>query len=986
MNQDLLENLNDKQKAAVMHNRGPLLIIAGAGTGKTRVITSKILHLIQNDKMKSSEILALTFTEKASAEMVERVDIQMPLGYEEVWIKTFHGFCDKVLRESGHEIGLDPNYKLLDKLQQWVFVKERLFDFDLKYFRPLGNPNSFINILTTHFGRIKEEFITPAEYVEYAKKMVAEVEAKKSLSAQEEIDVKSVLGVELEEAGKVLEAALAYQKYQELLLVENCMDFGDLSYYVLKLFEERPSVLAHYQERFKYILVDEFQDTNYAQFRLLLLLSGATDEGTSSPDVERNICVVGDDDQSIFRWRGASLSNILQFKKAFPDSEEIVLTENYRSNQNILDASHKFIKFNDPDRLEYKSGISKELKSQSQESIPIKTMHFAHYKEEVNFVIDEITKAVPSKEGLTHSDIAILVRSNAAAIPFAEALKKAGIPYYIRNPKGLMSYEEVKDLAAVVRALADSSDNIALMRLLQFPAFAIPMKDVVGLYNKAHSGHTDVFKIIEAGLDDETTLPGFEDSLTKFLDLYARTLEFSKNRGAGEVIDFFLRESGYLVELAREFSAESQEKLNNITAFSKIVWGFEQNATDHSVFDFAEYLKMIDESNIPLVEDKSDEMDNDAVKIITTHGAKGLEYDTVFVVNLVNYKFPILNKKDPLHVPLELTKEIFPEGDFHIEEERRLFYVACTRAKRRLVLTYSDKYQGARKWKKSQFLDEIGESGLVEEIDMGEQLEIGESSPVAPKAFDSPKIIDTAPRNALNRSLSYSQIDTFKMCPLKYGYRYLLHVPVPPIHAANFGTSLHETLKEFYRIMKEAPTSVSFDVMKELYERNWIATGYESLAHEDARKKQGLEMLAAFYEKNSDPWVIPEHIEKNFNLKIGEHMFTGRIDRIDKLPDGTFEVIDYKTSKSKALNVQHKLQMSIYALACRDIFGIPASKLSLYFLEDGVKTSMKKVPADLDSVRSDVLHYIEEIKASDFVPTPGFHCSFCDYRLICPAV
>ena len=162
MNQDLLENLNDKQKAAVMHNRGPLLIIAGAGTGKTRVITSKILHLIQNDKMKSSEILALTFTEKASAEMVERVDIQMPLGYEEVWIKTFHGFCDKVLRESGHEIGLDPNYKLLDKLQQWVFVKERLFDFDLKYFRPLGNPNSFINILTTHFGRIKEELITPA--------------------------------------------------------------------------------------------------------------------------------------------------------------------------------------------------------------------------------------------------------------------------------------------------------------------------------------------------------------------------------------------------------------------------------------------------------------------------------------------------------------------------------------------------------------------------------------------------------------------------------------------------------------------------------------------------------------------------------------------------------------------------------------------------------------------------------------------------------
>jgi DNA helicase-2/ATP-dependent DNA helicase PcrA len=986
-----LSNLNEAQKEAVLHGDGPLLIVAGAGTGKTKVITSRILHLIDGRKgsilkAKPSEILALTFTEKAAQEMVERVDIGMPLGYEEVWIKTFHGFAEKVLRESGHEIGLDRDYKLLNKLQQWMMMKKHLFEFELDYFRPLATPNSFIDTLITHFSRIKEEFISPEEYSAYADRKLAEVMEKAKLSAEAKgdyakIDKKSVLGIEVEEVRKILEAAKAYKKYQEIMLKENCLDFGDLSYYVLKLFEERPSVLREYQNRFKYVMIDEFQDTNYAQFKLMMLLCGGNrGVGDTRGSGHRNICVVGDDDQSIFRWRGASLSNILQFQKEFPDAKKIVLTENYRSNQNILDASHHFIKFNDPDRLEFKEKISKKLKSQSKKKEPIETVHFDYYMGEVSFVVEKIKELV--NDPIPYKDIAVLVRANAHALPFADEFKKAGIPFQIKTPKGLLSMDEIKDIIALVKVMSDRTNDVAMMRILKIEIFGIKMEQILDVLKAAKDKNTHISSVLQS-FKDSDVLPGMETPLTSFIQFFEELTEFSKNRTAGEVINQFLIKSGYLDKLSSEFTLENQQKIENITAFSKLVWQFEKENEENSIIDFAEFLKLIEESNIPLAEAEQVAPDIDAVQILTTHGAKGLEFDTVFIVNLVDHRFPILNRKDPLHIPLELTKEIFPEGDFHIEEERRLFYVALTRAKRKIFLTYSNKYEGAKKWRKSQFLEEILESKLITEVEKVD--EAGGQNPIQIKTFKSP--IDTAPKSWINhKSFSYSQIDTFKICPLKYGYRYALNVPTPPHHLTNFGVSVHETLKDFYRILMADKSRATFDLMKELFEKNWLSSGYDNKEHEIRRREQGLRILTKFYEDNHDPWVIPAFIEKNFNIKIGDYMLTGRIDRIDKLPDGVYEVIDYKTSESKAIDQMKKLQLYLYALVCRDIFRIPATKLSFYFLEDGKKVSISTGYDELDSVKEDILNYIEQIRKTDFVPTPGFLCQFCDYRLICPAV
>jgi len=976
--------LNKEQKAGVLHDKGPLLIIAGAGTGKTRVITQRILSLIEKGLASTSEILALTFTEKAATEMTERVDVAMPLGYEEVWIKTFHGFCEKVLRESGHEIGLSRDYRLLAKLEQWMFMKKHLFEFELDYFRPLTNPGSFIDTLISHFGRIKEEYISPSEYVIHAEKKLHEVMEKVKLSAQSKIDKKSVLGVEIEEVRKVLEAAKAYQKYQELMLAENCLDFGDLSYYTLKLFDERPSVLAHYQERFKYILVDEFQDTNYAQFKLLMMLSGG----------HKNICVVGDDDQSIFRWRGASLSNILQFNKEFPEAAKVILTENYRSSQNILDASHFFIKFNDPDRLEYKEKIPKNLRGQSLDAaLPIEVVHFENYADEVGFVVGEIKNIVSGKKGkknnsekeqlFPYREIAVLVRANAHAIPFADEFKKAGIPFQIKTPEGLLAAEEIKDIFALVKALSDKGDDISLLRLLRIEIFGIKMSEILEILSKAKRERIHLSDVL-AGVGSSDVLPGMESQLMKFVDLFNRTIEYSKNKTAGEVIKYFLVESGYLENLSKDFTLENQQKIENISSFSSIVWKFEKENSSSYITDFAEFLKLIEESHIPLAEDSSSAADVDAVQILTAHGAKGLEFDTVFVVNLVNHRFPNLDRKDPLYIPLELTKEIFPDGDYHLQEERRLFYVALTRAKRKLVLTYSDKYSGNKKWKRSQFLDELAESGLVKEVE-GKKGKVDSAKDGFGGDIASP--IDTAPKDWANKmSFSYSQIETFKTCPLKYGYRYAMNVPSLESHVANFGNSVHETLKEFYRALTEDKGKATFELMTQLYAKNWIGGGYENVEHEILRKENGREILKNFYEANS-PFKVPAFIERNFSLKVGSYMLTGRIDRIDKLDDGTYEVIDYKTGKSaRTLDPIKKLQLYIYALACRDVFGIYASKLSFYFLEDGEKVSLTKGIEELDSVKDEVVGFIDEIKKSGFAPVPGFYCRYCDYRIICPAV
>lgn len=936
--------LNKEQNSAVEHIEGPLLIIAGAGTGKTRVVSERILNLLKKEIAKPGEILALTFSEKAAREMEERVDLGMPLGYEEISMSTFHAFAQNVLRESGLNIGIDPGFEILSGAEQWFFFKKNIFEFELDYYRPLGNPNKFIYEILDHFGKLKDELISPEAYLEYAEKN------------------------EEEDREQILELAKAYKKYQELLIRHNYLDFGDLISYAIMLFEKRPNVLKEYQNRYKFIHVDEFQDTNYAQFQLVLKLA----------ERDKNIVVVGDDDQSIYKWRGASLSNILQFQKHFPGHKSVVLSENYRSTQTILDSAYTLIQNNNPDRLEVKTGINKKLNGHAGEGEKVEIHQFPLFNDEVSFV-GETIRELKKQEGLNYKDFAVLVRANNHAHPFIDEFKYLGIPYQVKSPKGLFSLDEIKDLIAILKFLANNHDDIALLRVLKMEVFGIQMANILKLLNLKEKD--SLFNNLNKSAPSLFDKNGWDPTtVQKFL---AELIEFSKKKSVGEVMNEFIQKSKYLENLVER---EKFEEMQNVNEFAKQVSKFEKEnflkeQSGNSVVDFVNYLGLLEDSNSNFPTEEF--LDRDSVQILSTHGSKGLEFKYVFVVNAVKERFPSRGKRDLFGIPEALTKEIYPEGDVHIQEERRLFYVAMTRAREKLFITYSAKYEGNKVWKPSPFVKEVlaGKKAVLVEHEMNEDAieKLKKENVVVNKS-----IFDLPPFS--KGKISYSKLNTFRTCPLKYSYNYMLKIPAPSGHADNFGSSVHNTLKEFYQHMKQG-IECDLKLLDDIYQKNWLPFGYESKDHENAQKAKGWEILTGYYETNREPWTIPAFIERNFNLKIGEYWLSGRIDRIDKLPDGTYEVVDYKTGRIKSdTNPFKDLQLSIYALACRDIFKIKASKLTLYFLEENERLSAGRTDDQLKKVKEEILNTIKEMEKSDFAPIPGFHCGYCPYKIICPAV
>lgn len=957
--------LNSAQMEAVSTTEGPLMIIAGAGTGKTGVITSRIVHLINELKIDPKHILALTFTEKAAAEMEERVDMMMPLSYEGAFIGTFHAFCDTVLRESGFHIGIDPSYKIINQARQWLLIKNNLFDLGLDYYRPLNNPAKFINMLISHFSRLKDEDIRPETYLELAN--------AKKLSATTD--------VESESAVQMMEIAGVYGKYQDIKVAGGVLDFGDLQYYVLRLFEKSPGVLEYYRNRFKYILVDEYQDTNFAQNKIVMMLAGANG----------NIAVVGDDDQSIYKWRGASLSNLLSFELSFPNVKKVILNDNYRSAQKILDLSHFVIQRNNPERLEYRQNINKQLVAAGDNGeSEIKLTHYSNYLEEAR---DTARKVLELAGQCNYGNIAILVRANQHASPFTEVFKEAGIPFNVRDTQSLTKFEEIKDLLAFLRFVYKPYNDVAFARLLSMELFGIPMHEVLDIFKRARDDDykpgfyylKDSFKQQSISVNDAHEL------VKKLFNLLDELLNFSRRQSIGRIIGEFLDKSGYFKALAKDADVNA-DKLKRIARFLEIAHDFEFESGDNSVRTFLDYLDSMDEAGG--LKDDSQCIDDNAVSILTIHSAKGLEFDHVFLPSMVAQRFPSTSRREPLEIPSELIEERVAENESNLPEERRLFYVACTRARKNLYISYSDKYEGNKKWKVSPFVTEALESGIVEESEFCS--DGGRPSGMSVSSLDERVhqglieaedgqrgIAGYVPELIINR-LSYSQIDAFKTCPLKYKFRYIFKIPTPSPHAANFGSSVHDAVNRFYRNIGEGEKP-TMDLLAELYEKCWIGGGYLSKAHENARKQKGLEMMEIFFnhEKEND-FKVPAFMERNFRLKVAGVAFSGRIDRIDRLEDGSFEVIDYKTGSSKRdVNLKKDLQLSVYALACRDVFRLNVSKYSLFYLEDSYKASTARSNEEIENVKTVLDDIAEEMKKSDFDATPGFNCGYCEYRILC---
>lgn len=946
--------LNPQQAKAVTHINSPLLIIAGAGTGKTTVLTKRIEYLIKQHKVDPHSIFATAFTEKNAQEMIARLDLIMPLSYEEPWIGTFHSLCDRILRYEGLEFGFDPNFQIMTHTQQWLFLKEHLFDFDLDYYRPLGNPNKFINAFITFFSRLQDENIDPEEFDHFARTQYEQA----SDHAKEQ------------EGRRLVELAHAFSRYRDLKTQASVLDFGDLIIQTIKLFKTRPNILKKYQNKFKHILVDEFQDTNYAQFQLIQLIA--------PPNQNPSLVVVGDDDQAIYKFRGASISNILQFKQLYPNSKELVLKINYRSHQKILDHAYQSITSNNPDRLEVKLSLSKKLKAKTQiyEQTPSPLhVHLKTLDEEITWTIQQLI-SLHTDERIAYGQMAILARSNAQLEAYLPLLKKSGLPYQLVANKGLFDCEEVAHLIDLCKCLVDETDDQALLSVLQMPLYHTKNSVLLNLLNQAKKNHQSLWSILIN--QPENT---FQSQTLNAIGTIRHLRERALSTPVFDLLYQYVLDSGYLKQYTNFDSLKNQLALKNLNLFFTKIRHYERLLPTNNLPSFVDMLNSwLEAGENP---GQAQIEDVDTITLLTVHAAKGLEFDVVFVGSLVAGRFPSSHRKDPIEIPDSLTKEILPTGNAHLAEERRLFYVAMTRAKRYLFLTSAADYGGRKQWRPSGFIEESGipsnNLSLSSNHIIENQSEVGEQ---VLKDMD----LSNFSANFVISKLSYSQIETFHKCPLQYKFRYLLKIPTKSKAALSYGQTIHQTLYQFHQL-EGARLRPNLDKLIQLYEKNFIDEGYDSLSYRQARYDQGKRDLKRYFHAYQQKLEKPILLEQPFRLQLDGLEIVGKIDRIDKLSDGSLEIIDYKTGSEKTQKqVDADPQLSLYHLAATESLQLNISRLSLYFLETGNKISTTRSSKDIDKTKQKLLNSIEQIRSSTFKPKPGspMPCEFCDYKQICP--
>jgi len=716
-------------------------------------------------------------------------------------------------------------------------------------------------------------------------------------------------------------------------------------------------------------LIDEFQDTNYAQNELAILLSGK----------QKNINVVGDDDQSVYRFRGAAVSNIIQFRKNFPKTKVVVLTKNYRSTQEILDRSYDLIQHNNPDRLEVVEKIDKKLKSQvAKDGSEIEFIHSDRVENESGQIAKKILE-LQKEFKYSYKDFAILVRANNHSDPIMRALGRNGIPFQFLGPGRLFKQPEIVDLISYLKVLYNFEDSVSFYRLISIDHFGITGRELAELGNYARKNNISLFEAAEKIGSEK---------VKNLLEIINKHFDLVKKESAGQLLYFFLEETGLLQKLLSPETAEAEKRAKNISKLFDKLKSYEANHEDASVTTVVDYLDLSMElGESPLATD-SDWTDINAVNILTVHSAKGLEFPVVFLVNLVAQRFPSMERHEQIPIPEVLIKEVLPVGDYHQEEERRLFYVGMTRAKEKLILTAADYYgEGKREKKLSPFIFEsLGDKNISgKPSDKQEQLSFLEYKPA-----------DAVAQGPMERIkvdyLSYSQIETFQTCPMHYKLRYIYKVPTPPSPSQSFGTAMHATLKNFFEEVKSG-IKPSDKMLFDLLETNWVKEGFKSKSHEKEFFQKGKLYLSGFLKNGFNPKNLPVALEQTFTVPIGTGLkIGGRVDRVDELENGEIEIIDYKTGATipTQRDVDKNLQLSFYALAATKIPSIPFGKtpekikLSLYYLDEQEKISTTRTAKQLEDAVAEIIKVRDEIEKSDFKCSGHMFCQMgCEFSLFC---
>ena len=640
----IYDTLNEQQQEAVFCTEGPLLLLAGAGSGKTRVLTHRIAYLMDQG-VNPYHIMAITFTNKAAKEMRERVDDLVGFGAEHIWVSTFHSTCVRILRRHIDKLGYGNSFTIYDADDQKSLIKQicKQYKIDTK----MMPERKIINEISS----AKDEFMTPSEYetrhqYDFKKKKIAQI----------------------------------YKEYQKQLKANNALDFDDLIFKTVELFQFHPEVLDYYQERFRYIMVDEYQDTNTIQFQLVSMLARKY----------QNLCVVGDDDQSIYKFRGANVKNILNFENVFPEAVTIKLEQNYRSTKNILNAANEVIKHN-------KGRKTKKLWTENEEGDLIEFHQYGTEYEEARKIIHEIEDL--SKEGYDYKNMAILYRTNAQSRVFEESFMIKNIPYRIVGGTNFYQRKEVKDILSYLKVVDNGLDDLAVRRIINVPRRGIGAATIekINVYAVEHN-----VSFLDACFSSDSidTLGNAKKKINGFADLIREFRRKMQEGSLEELFKYITDETGYIANLKAEETEEAEGRIENINELLNKVVTYEQEAEEASLSELLEEIALV--ADIDNLEDS-----DNRVVLMTLHSAKGLEFPYVFICGMEDGIFPSY-------------MTVMSEDDDDMEEERRLCYVGITRAKKKLYLSAAKRrmMQGRTQFNKvSRFIDEIPEQLL--QLDTG---------------------------------------------------------------------------------------------------------------------------------------------------------------------------------------------------------------------------------------------------------------------------
>jgi len=955
---------DDRQRQAIEHVDGPMLVVAGAGTGKTTVLTRRIARLIREQGVLPQYILATTYAENAAHEMSDRVQSELRgTNIAGLQAKTFHAYCNELLARAGKQ------FRVLDEKDLWIFLRRRIAEFHLDYFVRAANVGQFLGDLLSFMQRCQDELVTPERYAEY----VAQLELG-SLPAQRVSRSKDELSPE-EVLGRCREISRVFTTVEQMLKADNLGSFGHMITHAHALLENDPALLAAERERTRYILVDEFQDANFAQVKILQMLAGET----------RNIFAVGDPDQAIYRFRGASSAAFGLFQHHFPGSKLVVLDKNRRSTTPILKNAFALISAN-PSTFPAGGASSfpyqrSPLVSTREEEAHKAGTELPSLAVDIVPLVDKTDKEVEAADLVQTirerqkqfrcdwGDFAVIYRQHLHRDEVAEELSEAGIPFAIEN-MDVLATPDVRDVLACLGAVVSPVDGASLFRVSALPQFGIdPEKLRAGMKSapKDSKGIAAVLAVIDGG--------------SAVLETVRQTAEeIARAQAKGrKALDIVIRR----FQLSRESMA--------LDAFLDFVvrWETKPITESGSIGELVDYLADFREANgvVPLPA-----REENAVHLVSAHAAKGLEFDHVFIIRVNSGSFPCSFKEHLVDLPRELRdSESFAAGDdkqLDKEEERRLFYVAMTRARDTLTL-YGRRGRGKTDPSPPGYLrDLLANRSLSPWIRQRNahalQSQIFASATNAPSRTS--EWLSMPPVTVMHTRLSPTAIETYKRCPLQFKLAREWNLPREVPAALHYGSVMHAVLKTYYESLRAGRPKTSEELL-ELFRASLADASIQERYQHDLYEKLGTKQLTAFFDaclRNPAPDVI--HTEEMFEIQVGETTVAGRIDRMDRLSDGRVVVIDYKTGRSKSQkDADDSLQLSIYAMAAREKWQYDAGSLVFYNLEQNAAVSTTRSAAELDAVRTTVLDVAQKIADGKFEADPGFHCNFCPYLTLCPA-